>query len=53
MGNNIPVKLVIIFVLMITSLVYGYFLIKSEQSHNCWDQYTTEVEAIQHCEVHP
>lgn len=42
----------IILFLMVGSLVYGYFLLKKEAPANCWSQYTTEDEAIMHCEKH-
>lgn len=35
----------------IVSLVYGYALLKEGQKKdNCWDNYTTEQEAILNCE---
>jgi len=52
MRNNQALYLVIVFVLMVTTLLTGFFIIKSEQSSNCWDQYSTEEQAILNCEVH-
>jgi len=39
-----------IILLMIGSLVYGYLLVKEDKPKNCWDNYTTEESAIEHCE---
>jgi len=40
-----------IVVAMLGSLLYGFFVIEAGQlPENCWDQYTTEQEAILNCE---
>jgi len=41
-----------IILVMFGFLVYGYFLLKKDKPKSCWDLYTTENEAILHCEVH-
>jgi len=41
-----------IILAMFGSLLYGYFLIRENKPKSCWDLYTTENEAILHCEVH-
>jgi len=51
MRNNQVFYLVIVFVLMVTTLLFGFFIIKEGQS-SCWDQYATEEQAILNCEVH-
>jgi hypothetical protein len=42
----------LIIVLMLGSLVYGFFLLKNKTPENCWGQYTTEDAAIYNCEKH-
>jgi hypothetical protein len=51
------VAVIAIMVLMLGSLVYGYFLLKHEPKQppmTCWDKYKNSSEqiAIQACEVH-
>jgi hypothetical protein len=41
-----------IFVLMIGTLLYGFFFAGVGQVENCWDKWQTENEAIMHCETH-
>lgn len=54
MTNEVSKKSIIGFALivaaMIGSLLYGFFLIKKSEPDNCWSHYTTENEAIMHCE---
>jgi hypothetical protein len=39
-----------IIVAMLGSLVYGFFVVGVGQVTNCWDNYSTEQEAILNCE---
>jgi hypothetical protein len=39
-----------IFAVMIGMLLYGFFALEIGQIENCWDNYTTEQEAIMACE---
>jgi hypothetical protein len=39
-----------IFLIMIGTLIYGFFFTGVGQVENCWDKYTTEVDAILNCE---
>jgi len=57
MSDVVHVKKTLVFWLsvlvlaFIVSLVYGYVLLKEGQKKdNCWDNYTTEQEAILNCE---
>jgi hypothetical protein len=48
-GQRIGVA--IFLVIFIGFCVYGYFLLKEGQKKpNCWDLYSTENQAILHCE---
>lgn len=57
MGDVVHIKKTHIFwmsvlvVAFVASLVYAYVLLKEGQKKdNCWDNYTTEQEAILNCE---
>jgi hypothetical protein len=39
-----------IFLAMIGTLVYGFFFAGVGKVDNCWDNYSTEQEAILNCE---
>lgn len=39
-----------IFVAMIGSLIYGFFVVGVGKVDNCWDKYYTEEQAILNCE---
>jgi hypothetical protein len=39
-----------IFVAMIGSLLYGFFVVGVGKMDNCWDKYQTEEAAIMNCE---
>ena len=39
-----------IFVVMIATLLYGFFFTGVGKIDNCWDKYTTEEQAILNCE---
>jgi hypothetical protein len=41
-----------IFLAMIGTLIYGFFFAGVGKVNNCWDNYSTEQEAILNCEVH-
>jgi hypothetical protein len=41
-----------IVVLMLGTLIYGFFFAGVGQVENCWDRYQTENEAIVNCERH-
>jgi hypothetical protein len=53
-NENVTKKEIIVFagiiVAMIASLVYGFFFAGVGKVDNCWDNYTTEREAILNCE---
>lgn len=38
------------FIAMIAFLLYGFFAMEIGQMDNCWDNYSTEQEAIMNCE---
>jgi hypothetical protein len=54
MNDKITKKEILVFVgiivAMVGSLVYGFFFAGVGQIGNCWDNYTTEQEAIMACE---
>jgi hypothetical protein len=54
MNDKITKKEILVFVgiivAMVGSLVYGFFFAGVGQIDNCWDNYTTEQEAIMACE---
>lgn len=54
MSENVTKKEIVVFagiiVAMIASLVYGFFFAGVGKVDNCWDNYTTEREAILNCE---
>lgn len=56
MNENVTKKELLVFgsivVLMLGSLVYGFFFAGAGQPDNCWAKYSTEQAAIEHCEVH-
>jgi hypothetical protein len=56
MNTEVTKKEIVVFLIivavMVGSLVYGFFLMKAGQQDNCWDNYTTEEQAILHCEDH-
>ena len=56
MNETVTKKELLVFgaivVLMLGSLIYGFFFAGAGQTKNCWDNYSTEQEAIEHCEVH-
>ena len=39
-----------IFLAMIGTLVYGFLFTDVAKVDNCWDNYSTEQEAIENCE---
>jgi hypothetical protein len=39
-----------IVIIMLSSLIYGFFIAGVGQVENCWDKYTTEKAAIENCE---
>jgi len=44
----------VILLLISVALMLGVVIFNLlQQPKNCWDQYTTENEAITNCEVHP
>ena len=45
------IAIILIVSALVGSLVYGYFLLKKAEPKNCWDNYSTEQEAILNCEV--
>ena len=54
MNDKVSKKEVLVFaaiiVAMVGSLVYGFFFAGVGKIDNCWDNYTTEQEAILNCE---
>jgi hypothetical protein len=54
MSDKVSKKEILVFaaiiVAMVGSLVYGFFFAGVGQMNNCWDNYTTEQEAILNCE---
>ena len=54
MNDKIGGKEILVFagiiILMLGSLIYGFFFAGVGQIDNCWDKYPTEQEAILNCE---
>jgi hypothetical protein len=54
MNDKITKKEIVVFagiiLAMVGSLLYGFLIAGIGQVENCWDQYTTEQEAIENCE---
>ena len=54
MNDKVTAKEILVFaaiiVAMVGSLVYGFFFAGVGKIDNCWDNYTTEQEAILNCE---
>jgi hypothetical protein len=49
-SNKEIVLSVSIFAVMIAFLIYGFIGLEVGRTDNCWSKYSTEREAIMHCE---